>query len=334
MSLSAQKTVPLSVKVSAHFETMRPYTVIWSGLVSLAGGCIAYGDLPPFRIAFLVFIIPMLGWTAGLYLSDYLDRKLDAIEKPHRPIPSGRIQPNEALMIGGLFAILGLGLSFLLTVNNILLVFIVALLVLLYARYTKSRGFLGNFTRGLVTVAAYFYGVVGAGIDISNIPLQLGVLSFVFLLHDTASNLVGSIRDIEGDRKGGYQTVPVRWGIKISVIIAFILTLSYLIILTWLVWVEHILAFPLRFTIVFAVVIVLLAWVYSIVARSIQHIDRRVALRAHEFYIAERITLAAALVFGMISELMIAIIFFTIAIVITLLSQYILRLRYEFVPEL
>ncbi|MBU1941914.1 MAG: UbiA family prenyltransferase [Candidatus Thermoplasmatota archaeon] len=220
MSLPAQKTIPLSVKLYAHFETMRPYTVIWCGLVSLVGSCIAFGDLPPFRIAFLVFIIPMLGWTAGLYLSDYLDRKLDAIEKPHRPIPSGRILPNEALIIGGLFAILGLVLSFLLNVNNIILVFIVALLVLLYARYTKSRGFLGNLTRGLVTVTAYFYGAVGAGIDITNIPVQLGVLSLVFFIHDTASNLVGSIRDVEGDRKGGYQTVPVRWGINISVIIA------------------------------------------------------------------------------------------------------------------
>ena len=52
-----------------------------------------------------------MGWTAGLYLSDFLDRNIDLIQKPHRPIPSGRIKPSEALVIGGIFAITGLILS-------------------------------------------------------------------------------------------------------------------------------------------------------------------------------------------------------------------------------
>ncbi|MCK5259025.1 MAG: hypothetical protein KAJ69_05835, partial [Thermoplasmatales archaeon] len=72
-------------KLFAHLETWRPYTVMWCGLVSLAGSCIAFNKFPPLGIAILAFFIPMMGWTAGLYLSDYLDKKLDSIQKPHRP---------------------------------------------------------------------------------------------------------------------------------------------------------------------------------------------------------------------------------------------------------
>ena len=82
------ETIKIKDKLLAHIETWRLYTVIWCGLVSLAGSCIAYQDLPPLKNAILVLFIPMMGWIAGLYLADFLDRKLDTIEKPHRPIPS------------------------------------------------------------------------------------------------------------------------------------------------------------------------------------------------------------------------------------------------------
>src|SRR5512136_2867830 len=97
--------VTIKDKLFAHLETWRLYTVIWCGLVSLAGSCITYGNFPPLNITLLALFIPMMGWTAGLYLSDFLDRKLDAIQKPLRPIPSGRIKPNEALVIGAIFAV-------------------------------------------------------------------------------------------------------------------------------------------------------------------------------------------------------------------------------------
>ena len=64
----------LKNKFFAHLEIWRPYTVIWCGLVSLAGACLTNGAFPSFRTAILVTIIPMMGWIAGLYLIDYIDR--------------------------------------------------------------------------------------------------------------------------------------------------------------------------------------------------------------------------------------------------------------------
>ena len=157
MKTSSKSKLNLKDKLFAHLETWRPYTVIWCGLVSLAGACISFGDFPSLTIAALAFFIPMMGWTAALYLSDYLDRNLDAIQKPHRPIPSGRIKPKEAIVVGGIFAITGFFLSFLLSINNVILVFVVALLVLSYAKISKSRDILGNINRGFVTFTACLF---------------------------------------------------------------------------------------------------------------------------------------------------------------------------------
>lgn len=41
-------------------------------------------------------------YMAGMALNDYADRDLDAEERPHRPIPSGRVSPRFALRLAGL----------------------------------------------------------------------------------------------------------------------------------------------------------------------------------------------------------------------------------------
>lgn len=317
-------------KLVAHIETMRPYTIIWCGLVSFVGACIGFGDLPPMIPGTLSFFIPVMGWIAGLYLSDFLDAKLDAIEKPHRPIPSGRIHPYEAVVIGAVFAILGLILSFFLTINNIILVFIVALLVLTYARYTKSRGILGNITRGLVTLVAFYYGYFAAGQTPSDISFDIILLSAVFLIHDTSSNLVGAIRDIEGDKQGGYSTIPVKIGIPASFTLALLLSIIYYSFVIYIATQSNLIIYSTRFIIVFLLAIIILAIMYLSMFTSLPQISREKALRAHEYYIAERITLASAFIIGIVSILQISISIYLMAIITTLIAQYLIRSQYEF----
>ena len=38
-------------------------------------------------------------YWAGMALNDYADRRLDAVERPERPVPSGRVRPAEALAV-------------------------------------------------------------------------------------------------------------------------------------------------------------------------------------------------------------------------------------------
>ncbi|MFJ6658199.1 SCO3242 family prenyltransferase [Streptomyces sp. NPDC091377] len=50
-------------------------------------------------------------YEAGMALNDWADREEDAAERPHRPLPSGRIRPGAALAAAGALTVAGLALA-------------------------------------------------------------------------------------------------------------------------------------------------------------------------------------------------------------------------------
>lgn len=76
---------------------------------SLAGAAAAgfpYGA----RTAVTPLASACLYW-AGMALNDYADRDLDKLERPERPIPSGRVTPSEALGLAAGLTAAGVGLA-------------------------------------------------------------------------------------------------------------------------------------------------------------------------------------------------------------------------------
>ncbi|MEU2473773.1 SCO3242 family prenyltransferase [Streptomyces sp. NPDC012842] len=50
-------------------------------------------------------------YEAGMALNDWADREEDAVDRPHRPIPSGRVAPGAALVAAGALTAAGLALA-------------------------------------------------------------------------------------------------------------------------------------------------------------------------------------------------------------------------------
>ncbi|MEV0598983.1 SCO3242 family prenyltransferase [Streptomyces sp. NPDC050315] len=66
----------------------------------LLAGAAAAGLRPNARTA-LAACSSLCLYEAGMTLNDWADRDIDALERPHRPIPSGRITPGAALAAAG-----------------------------------------------------------------------------------------------------------------------------------------------------------------------------------------------------------------------------------------
>lgn len=64
----------------------------------------------PTSRTFLAIASSLCLYEAGMALNDWADRDVDAVERPHRPLPSGRIRPAAAL--GAACVLTGAGLSF------------------------------------------------------------------------------------------------------------------------------------------------------------------------------------------------------------------------------
>lgn len=59
---------------------------------------------------FVLSLAVSLIYSGGMVLNDYVDREIDAKERPARPIPSGRVSAKAARVLGWTFKLVGLGL--------------------------------------------------------------------------------------------------------------------------------------------------------------------------------------------------------------------------------
>lgn len=268
-----------------------------------------------------------MGWIAGLYLSDYLDVRLDMIQKAHRPIPSGRIYPNEALIIGALFAGIGMSLTILLGLKNLILAFCAAFLVYSYARFTKPRGILGNINRGALAVVAFLFGMLSLNNPLPDIPVSLLLLCIVFLLHDMNTNLVGTLRDMHSDKEGGYQTIPVRYGLKKTAYLAIFLSITWFLLLLGLIILLYTPTYLFLILIFIDGVLVLL--IGSCLRKLVKTYSRKKALTIHKCFVLERITLASAII-SLVVPLHISLTVYITSLLFTGLFQITLRNQYEF----
>jgi 4-hydroxybenzoate polyprenyltransferase/geranylgeranylglycerol-phosphate geranylgeranyltransferase len=203
----------------AHIETWRPYTLAYPGLVGLTGAALSSADAGAEDAAtvgrlLVAWAAPTLGWVSGHYLGDWFDRALDAISKPQRPLPSGRLSPRAALVCGIGCALAAAVAAASVNWRTVVLFGVAMLGIVAYSRLLKGRGLTGNAVRGALTATTVVFGAMA----VTDLPSwQVLLFAGVFGAQDTASNLVGALRDVEGDRRGGCLTLPVRRGVRAAV---------------------------------------------------------------------------------------------------------------------
>ncbi|MDB5057556.1 MAG: UbiA prenyltransferase [Chloroflexi bacterium] len=310
------------VKALAHLEMARPYTVCHAGLIAVAGAALASnGHGAAWRIG-LAGVVTLCGWEAGLYAGDYYDRDLDAHSKPTRPVPSGRVSAREAfLTMCGLIAF-GYACALVLGFENLLLAMITTALGIAYSKVFKARALLGNFDRGLLGACAALFG--GAAVGKMFAPAVL-ILCVVVFFHDAASNLVGTVRDVEGDRTSGYATVPVVYGVDTAITLAAALALASLIGSIALLGFQRA---PVLSWALFLGSFVLAAYAYLSLWLRRTHLTRPEALAAHKWLVVERLMLISAFLAATLAP-GVALAMLVGATVLTISTQLLLRDRYE-----
>jgi hypothetical protein len=95
--------------VNAYLQLVRAPAALTVLGDTVAGGAAAGRRLRGRRL--LLPLSSAAFYWSGMALNDWADRELDAVERPERPIPSGRISPNRALAVAGGLTAAGLGLA-------------------------------------------------------------------------------------------------------------------------------------------------------------------------------------------------------------------------------
>jgi 4-hydroxybenzoate polyprenyltransferase len=125
------------------------------------GFVLANGALAPFsKFAALLGASSAL-YLAGMAFNDFFDRRIDAVERPRRPIPSGRVSPRAALFVG--LALFGAGLSCALAAGDRALAMagLLVVLILAYDGLLKQT-VVGPLAMGSCRVLNVLLGASGA----------------------------------------------------------------------------------------------------------------------------------------------------------------------------
>ena len=131
-----------------YLQLTRPANVVTAVTDILAGMAIAqftFSDLSP---------IPLIVSTIGLYgggivMNDVFDAKLDSIERPERPIPSGKVSLTAATSFGISLLFLGILSAAIYSFQSGVIAIVIALLTVVYNRFAKHHTILGPVTMGM-----------------------------------------------------------------------------------------------------------------------------------------------------------------------------------------
>ena len=152
-----------SPRIWAYLQLMRPANIVtaWADILAgfAASGCaVLISVSPELPISSSSSNLMPLAWlllaTTGLYgggiiFNDVFDAEIDAIERPERPIPSGRASRMGASILGSLLLSAGILAASQVSWLSAALAFGIAVAAILYDAYSKHDPIFGPINMGV-----------------------------------------------------------------------------------------------------------------------------------------------------------------------------------------
>jgi 4-hydroxybenzoate polyprenyltransferase len=214
-------------RIKLYAEFARPFTLLPPALGVLSGAVTAWGAGHHKVAVTTGLVMPVLWGTlmaavlnaANNAVNQIYDVDIDRVNKPKRPLPSGRLQMSGAWAFTIATAAIAWVLAWLADPIGrhecfVIVIFTTALCWIYSAPplWTKRRGMLANITiaipRGvLLKVAGWSTVKTVMGVE----PWYIGTIFGLFLLGAASTK---DFADIEGDKAGGCTTLPILYGVK------------------------------------------------------------------------------------------------------------------------
>ncbi len=215
-----------SATIVAYMELCRLPQTIVVVLGTLIGAGLA-GVNATVELLLTVSLSNVCLFMGAMAFNDSRDVAEDTVNKPRRPVPSGRISAQHALWFA--IACFAAGIAFAATVN-VLLAVAAAMICLLSAAYTlalKRIPFLGNILVSAVSVYPLYCWIIG------QLPLGQAfffVVAAGFLIR-VGAELIKTAEDCVGDDKAGIQTAATVCGTAFAYRFGSLLMCSGLVVL-------------------------------------------------------------------------------------------------------
>lgn len=209
-----------------YIQLARPFTLIAPALGFVSGSITAIGAYPMESWTLAVLTPPILGAmmaamlnAASNALNQIYDLAIDKVNKPARPLPSGRLTIRQAWVFTWISYAIALALAWFVAPGGrrecFWIVLVAAILTFIYSvppLRTKRHGIWANITiavpRGLLLKVAGWSAVKTViGVE----PWFIGAIFGLFLL---GASTTKDFSDMEGDAADGCRTLPIIYGVR------------------------------------------------------------------------------------------------------------------------
>lgn len=201
----------------AVLEVLKPVT--WfPPMWAFACGAVSSGaplGREPLRVALGIVVAGPLVCAASQAVNDWFDRAVDAINEPHRPIPSGRLPGRWGLAVAIGWTALSLLGGALLGRTGFAATLLAVALAWAYSAppaRLKRNGWIGNAAVGLSYEGLAW--VTGAAVALGGSlpPSSILLLALLYSLGAHGIMTLNDFKSMEGDRRMGIGSLPARLG--------------------------------------------------------------------------------------------------------------------------
>ena len=159
--------------------------------------------------------------AAANAINDVYDRDIDRINRPNRPLPSGLITPQQALVFALSLFVVGVIASAWINRQAFLIALVISILLYGYSAFFKRMMLIGNIVVSVSTASAFVFG----GAVVGHLRNAIFPAIFAFLMH-FGREIIKDMEDVRGDRLYQARTLPIRHGMTAAKWVTTIILLS------------------------------------------------------------------------------------------------------------
>lgn len=196
---------------SALVRLVRPFNFVLflagvgvGGLLAAEGTALREGE--GLRLLVAAASAALLGGAANA-LNDVFDLEIDRVNRPERPLSSGRVSVGAAKGVWAAGTLAGVVAGALLSALHGVLAVAATVLLFVYNARLKRVPLAGNVLVGVVVALALVYGAAAVGA-----PEAAFVGAAFAFLTTLAREVVKDVEDLAGDAAAGARTLPIAFG--------------------------------------------------------------------------------------------------------------------------
>ncbi len=208
----------------ACIQLIRPLNCLMAAFATYIGMNLAGLGIYPTIVSAYALAAVFLICAGGMAINDYFDFEIDKINRPKRPLPSGKVSRKSALLFSIALFIIGTGLSYLIGNYALFIAAFASLLLIAYAWKLKKIMLIGHVAVSLLVALTFIFG---ASINMNYTGVML--LSVLAFFSNMGREIFKSINDIMGDKKMGVDSLPVKFGVIKAKLIATVFILIAII---------------------------------------------------------------------------------------------------------